>query len=73
MHACAAGLVMVDYNSSRNILACQRQTQNVQFRIRGWEPRDARLLPMHVCGSATGSQFAMSGIREDQNKFLCAF
>ena len=68
MHACPAGLVMVGYNSSRDILACQRQTQAVQSEyVDGNPATQDPVVSMHVCGSATGSQFAKTDKHEKQN------
>lgn len=80
MHVCPVGSLMRGLHVDRNLLACI-SVPGLAVTL----PRDAGFVPfdefvdtgtqdgvMHVCGSnGTGLQFAMAGIRADQNRFTC--
>jgi hypothetical protein len=76
MHACPNQTVMLGFHRARNDLLCVGLSlENPLFEIVDGGTQDPAM-PGHVCPANGSPPFftgrAMSGIRDDQNKFLCA-
>jgi len=76
MHACPLGTVMVGFHRARNDLLCAHLSlENPLSETVDAFTQDPAM-PGHVCPAQGSPPFftgaAMSGIRDDQNKFLCA-
>jgi hypothetical protein len=70
MHACPFGSVMVGMDVPSNLLAC-KQINGGSITTERIDSGTQDSFPMHVCEGTVTTQ-AMSGIRADQNLFMCA-
>jgi len=78
MHTCPLGMYMRGLRVDRNDLLCSYDGRNnppsdwqAEFSNKV-EDSDSVGFDMHICPAPTGSITYLTGIRVDQNRFLCA-
>lgn len=78
MHACPWGMYMRGLNLQQNILLCSYDSRSGSPNDWQNEEENTIEIPgsvgfdMHICPAPTGSITYLTGIRADQNRFLCA-
>ena len=78
MHACPGGMYLRGLNLPQNILLCSYDSRSGSPN--GWQHEEENTIEipgsvgydMHICPAPTGSITYLTGIRADQNRFLCA-